>query len=63
MGTARMGGSPATSACDPHGETWEVTNLVVCDGSAFPTASGVNPMITVAAVAHMNASALANRLT
>ena len=62
MGTARMGGSPASSACDPTGETWEVARLVVCDGSTFPTASGVNPMITIAAVAHMNASALAARL-
>jgi choline dehydrogenase-like flavoprotein len=63
MGTARMGGSPSTSACDPHGESWEVANLVVCDGSAFPSASGVNPMISIAALAHMNASALAARLT
>jgi long-chain-alcohol oxidase len=63
LGTARMGGSPSSSACDPRGETWEVANLVVCDGSTFPTASGVNPMITIAAVAHMNASALAARLS
>jgi long-chain-alcohol oxidase len=62
MGTARMGSSPAFSACDPLGESWEVANLVVCDGSTFPTASGVNPMITIAAIAHMNASALAERL-
>jgi long-chain-alcohol oxidase len=62
MGTARMGGSPAGSACDPTGETWEVARLVVCDGSTFPTASGVNPMISIAAVAHMNASVLASRL-
>lgn len=62
MGTARMGGSPASSACDPHGETWEAARLVVCDGSAFPSACGVNPMISVEAVAHMNASALAARL-
>ncbi len=63
MGTARMGGSPASSACDPTGETWEVSRLAVCDGSTLPTASGVNPMISIAAVAHMNASALAARLT
>jgi choline dehydrogenase-like flavoprotein len=62
MGTARMGGSPSTSACDPNGEAWEVSRLVVCDGSAFPTASGVNPMVTIAAIGHMNASALAARL-
>jgi len=62
LGTARMGSSPAFSACDPVGESWEVANLVVCDGATFPTASGVNPMITIAAVAHANASALAARL-
>jgi choline dehydrogenase-like flavoprotein len=62
MGTARMAGSPALGACDPTGETWEVSRLVVCDGSTFPTASGVNPMISIGAVAHMNASALAARL-
>jgi long-chain-alcohol oxidase len=62
MGTARMGGSPSSSACDPTGEAWEVSRLVVCDGSAFPTASGVNPMVTIAAIAHMNASGLAARL-
>lgn len=62
MSTARMGGSPSTSGCDPTGETWEVSGLVVCDGSALPTASGVNPMISIAALAHLNASVLAARL-
>ncbi len=62
MGSARMGGSPALSAASPTGETWDVGNLVVADGSAFPTASGVNPMITIEAIAHLNASRLAERL-
>jgi choline dehydrogenase-like flavoprotein len=57
-----MGGSAATSACGPEGETWETRNLVVCDGSTFPTASGVNPMISIEAIAHMHASALVARL-
>jgi choline dehydrogenase-like flavoprotein len=63
MGSARMGGAPATSACNPLGETWEVRDLLVCDGSCFPTASGVNPMISIEAIAHMSASALAQRLS
>ena len=62
MGSARMGGSPDGSACNPRGETWEVRDLLVCDGSAFPSASGVNPMISIESIAHMNARALAERL-
>ena len=63
MGSARMGGSPEDSAADPAGETWDVRNLVVADGSAFPTASGVNPMVTIESLAHMNARALAAKLS
>ncbi|HEX9765714.1 MAG TPA: GMC family oxidoreductase, partial [Nitriliruptorales bacterium] len=62
MASARMTGSPDTGACDPFGRTWEVDNLVVCDGSAFPTSSGVNPMISIEATAHINARALAAAL-
>ncbi len=62
MGSARMGGSPATSVCRPDGETWDVRDLVVCDGSCFPSASGVNPMISIESIAHMNARGLAARL-
>jgi choline dehydrogenase-like flavoprotein len=62
MGSARVGGSPASSACDPTGQTWDVRSLYVMDGSSFPTASGVNPQISIQAIAHMNASELAGRL-
>jgi choline dehydrogenase-like flavoprotein len=62
MGTARMGGSPADSATNPDGETWDLPGLVVADGSSFPTSSGVNPMISIEAIAHMNARRLASRL-
>ncbi|MBD0338560.1 MAG: GMC family oxidoreductase [Thermoleophilia bacterium] len=62
LGTARMGGSPELSACDWEGALWDAPDVVVCDGSTFPTASGVNPMVTISAVAHMNALALAARV-
>jgi len=61
MGTARMGDSPGTSATNPNGETWEVKNLYVMDGSSFPSASGVNPMISIEAIAHRNATLLGAR--
>ncbi len=63
MGTARLGDSPITSATNPDGETWETKNLFVMDGSSFPSASGVNPMISIEAIAHRNALALAAKLT
>jgi choline dehydrogenase-like flavoprotein len=62
MGSARMGGSSAISACDPTGQTWEVRNLYVLDGSSFPTASGVNPQISIQAISHMSARQLAAQL-
>ncbi len=63
MGSARMGGSPATSAVDPDGQTWDLPGLYVADASCFPTASGVNPMISIESIAYMNATRLAARLS
>jgi choline dehydrogenase-like flavoprotein len=63
MGTARMGASADVSGCDYEGALWDRRDVVVCDGAAFPSASGVNPMITISALAHMNATALAARLS
>jgi choline dehydrogenase-like flavoprotein len=62
MGSARMGGSPGTSAVAPDGQTWDVRDLYVFDGSAFPSASGVNPQVSIQAIAHMGARQLAARL-
>lgn len=61
MGTNRMGISPKISVTKPTGETWEVKDLYVADASLFPTATGVNPMVTVEALAlHVADSILKN---
>lgn len=62
MGTCRMGGKRAESVLTPQGEAWDARNLYVADASAFPTASGVNPMITVMALAHWTAQAVKARV-
>jgi long-chain-alcohol oxidase len=62
MGSARVGATPDESACRWNGETWDLPGLYVMDGSSFPSASGVNPMVTIEAIAHMNASHLAAEL-
>lgn len=52
MGTCRMGIDPTCSVVNPNGETWEVEGLFIADASIFPTALGVNPMVTVQATAY-----------
>lgn len=63
MSSCRMGGDPSLGAIDPNGESFEVRNLFVADGSALPTASGVNPMLTIMGVAYQIAQALKERLS
>jgi choline dehydrogenase-like flavoprotein len=63
QGSARMGIDRRASVCDEDGAVHDVPGLYVMDGSCFPTASGVNPMLTIEALAHRGASRLAARLT
>ena len=51
MSTCRIGASARDSVADPDGQVWGVRGLYVADASAFPSASGVNPMLTVMALA------------
>jgi choline dehydrogenase-like flavoprotein len=51
LGTARMGEDPATSVTDGSGRVHAVENLIVADGSVFPTVGAVNPGSTIGAVA------------
>jgi len=58
MGTVRMGAAPREHPCDPNGRVRAkgrgdrlVAGLYVADSSLFPTAIGVNPMLTVMALA------------
>ncbi|GJN90713.1 hypothetical protein Rhopal_003727-T1 [Rhodotorula paludigena] len=52
MGSCQMGSKPSTSVVDPRGRVWGAEQLYVADASVFPTASGVNPMITNMALSH-----------
>jgi choline dehydrogenase-like flavoprotein len=61
MGTARIGGDPG-SVAGPDGEVRTLPGLYVADGSLLPTALGVNPMVTIIAVARRVAAGIADRL-
>jgi len=63
-GTARMGSDPRDSVVNADCRSWDIRNLWICDGSVFPTVGGVNPSLTIQAIACRTAdriSALAAR--
>ena len=58
MGTVRMGAAPRDHPCDPQGRVRSrgrrgriIAGLYVADASLFPTGIGINPMLTVMALA------------
>src|SRR5436190_5250172 len=59
MGTCRMGQDPQTSVAGPWGELHDTKGAWIGDGSAFPTSSGTNPMVSIMALAHRTAEAIA----
>jgi choline dehydrogenase-like flavoprotein len=61
MGTCRIGHS-SDAVVDGFGEIHGIQNAFVADGSLFPSASGVNPMLTIAALAYQVAQRVAARL-
>ncbi|RYB06703.1 GMC family oxidoreductase [Lichenibacterium ramalinae] len=50
-GTVKMGDDRRSSVLDADCRSWDVPNLFVCDGSVFPTVGGVNPSLTIQAIA------------
>ena len=51
MASCRMGLDPASSVIGPSGEAHGLPGLYLADASVFPTALGVNPQVTVMALA------------
>jgi choline dehydrogenase-like flavoprotein len=60
MGSARMGRDRATAVADPWGQLHDTPGVWIGDASAFPTATGTNPMATVMALARRTATAIAS---
>jgi choline dehydrogenase-like flavoprotein len=58
-GTCRFGTDPKNSVLDPQNRAHEMDNLYVVDASFFPSSTGMNPGLTIAAnalrvAAHVN---------
>lgn len=50
VGTARMGASRRHSVLNPFNQCWDTPNVLVTDGSAFPSAGFQNPTLTMMAL-------------
>jgi choline dehydrogenase-like flavoprotein len=59
MGSAPIGREPAVSVAGPTGELHDTKGVWIGDTAAFPTCSGVNPMVTTEALARRTAGYLA----
>ena len=46
-----MGDDPRSSVVNADCRSWDIRNLWICDGSVFPTVGGVNPSLTIQAIA------------
>jgi choline dehydrogenase-like flavoprotein len=58
-GTCRMGTTPETGVTDPWGRVWGHPELLIADGSVHVTNGGVNPVLTIMALAYRNSSRFA----
>jgi choline dehydrogenase-like flavoprotein len=56
MGSCRLGSDPEASVADPRGQLHDVRGVWIADASGLPTAPGVNPMITIMALARRTAT-------
>ena len=51
LGGAVIGADPESGVVDARNRAFGSTNLLVCDGSAVPANPGVNPSLTITALA------------
>jgi len=61
QGGTIMGSSPDHSVINPHLQHWQVSNLFVLGGSAFPQNASANPTPTILALTFRAADAIVNR--
>jgi choline dehydrogenase-like flavoprotein len=61
LGTCRMGGDPGQSPVDPAGRLRGYDGLYIADGSVVPSSLGVNPQVTIMALATRIAFGIAGK--
>lgn len=62
LGTCRMGKDPATSVVNAYGQTHDIPNLFISDGSQFTTGGAENPTLTIVTLAIRQADHIAKQM-
>jgi choline dehydrogenase-like flavoprotein len=63
LGTARMSGKASDGVCNKWGQTHDIRNLFISDGSQFTTGGGANPTLTIVTLAIRQADYIAGEST
>lgn len=62
MGTCRQSPNPRDGVCNQYGQTHDVRNLFISDGSQFASSSTENPTLTIVALAIRQADHITRRM-
>jgi len=62
LGTARMSAKPEDGVTNKHGQTHDIPNLFISDGSQFTTGAAENPTLTIVTLAIRQADYIADQL-
>ena len=63
LGTCRQSARPEDGVCNKFGQTHDVKNLFISDGSQFTTGAAENPTLTVVTLAIRQAEYLAEQMS
>ncbi len=63
MGVARMSADPEDGVTNGWGQSHDIPNLFVSDGSAFTSSGAANPTLTIVALAIRQADHIAARMS
>ena len=62
MCTARMSADPRDGVANAHGQTHDIPNLFISDGSAFSSPGSANPTLTIVALALRQAEYISRQM-
>ena len=63
LGTNRMSAKASDGVVNKYGQTWDIKNLFVSDGSQFTTGAAENPTLTIVALAMRQAKYIAKQMS